>query len=575
MGGGDSKLGRANALALQGDFLPPGVTGAPSALYPPPDKPRLRIALLFGAGGLQPQSLPLLRLLAACEAATIALLVRHAPVERHAQGWAFGLYGLLDGHLEKRHLPSLDAPFDPATDCPLARIIDCSVLATGGGSGIELPAPALAALRDADLHVIIALDRSDWQGAVLSASRYGLWQYDWNGEGSERLDAALAEVLSNDRGVVACGLRQRTAQDKVGGVIARAEVTGVRLSLAIARRRVYEAAAVLAPRALRRLQRGEPLSTKPLIEPQRRSAATLTNGAIMRLMPRLALRWLWLRLSGQPGGWWFLAVRLRRDPTQETPATAGFRPLPAERGHYYADPFLIEKDGATHLFFEDFDVKRGRARIAHAALAADGTPSRATSVLERPYHISYPFVFSWRGDTWLLPETGGNRSVELYRCEEFPQRWGLDRTLLTGWRMVDATLHEDDGGGWWMFVQVHEHPRDAGALFLFMAETPLGPWQPHPSNPIQSDIRYARPGGRLFRHDGRLLRPAQDCSQRYGGALWLMEVRELTAELYREEPFLRLDPLELPGNLCLHHRDATDGFEFVDGMRLHPPAAAR
>jgi hypothetical protein len=74
---------------------------------------------------------------------------------------------------------------------------------------------------------------------------------------------------------------------------------------------------------------------------------------------------------------------------------------------------------------------------------------------------------------------------------------------------VDATLHADENGGWWMFVMISEDAQGPGALFLFMADSPLGPWRPHPLNPIQSDIRHTRPGGRLFHHEGKLLRPAK------------------------------------------------------------------
>jgi hypothetical protein len=253
---------------------------------------------------------------------------------------------------------------------------------------------------------------------------------------------------------------------------------------------------------------------------------------------------------------------------------SGFRPLSAATGRYYADPFLIEKDGKTHLFFEDFNQQLGRGRISHAALADDGTPGAVSVALERPYHLSYPFIFRWQDQIWLMPETGSARSVELYRSEEFPRRWTFHRHLLQGWRAVDGTLHADETGRWWMFVMVSEDAGGAGALFLFMANSPLGPWRPHPANPVQCDIRHARPGGRLFHHEGKLLRPAQDCSQRYGGALWLMEVTVLTREAYSEIPFRRLEPLDLPGNLCLHHRDATQRFVFVDGMRLRPPAGA-
>ena len=108
---------------------------------------------------------------------------------------------------------------------------------------------------------------------------------------------------------------------------------------------------------------------------------------------------------------------------------------------------------------------------------------------------------------------------------------------------------------------------------LFQAATPLGPWRPHARNPIQTDLRHCRPAGRLFRRQGKLLRPAQDGSSRYGGALWLMEVTTLTPETYREQPLLRLGPEWLAGNLCLHHRDATERFEVIDGMRQRPAEA--
>jgi hypothetical protein len=57
---------------------------------------------------------------------------------------------------------------------------------------------------------------------------------------------------------------------------------------------------------------------------------------------------------------------------------------------------------------------------------------------------------------------------------------------------------------------------------------------------------------------------------RYGGAVWLMEVLELTEEDYRERPFIRIGPEWLDGNLCLHHLDANDRFEVIDGMKLRP-----
>lgn len=58
----------------------------------------------------------------------------------------------------------------------------------------------------------------------------------------------------------------------------------------------------------------------------------------------------------------------------------------------------------------------------------------------------------------------------------------------------------------------------AGHLEVWHAASPLGPWEPHPANPVANGDRSRgfRSGGRLVVHDGRLLRFGQDCGQTYG-----------------------------------------------------------
>lgn len=57
-----------------------------------------------------------------------------------------------------------------------------------------------------------------------------------------------------------------------------------------------------------------------------------------------------------------------------------------------------------------------------------------------------------------------------------------------------------------------------GNLNVWHAESPLGPWEPHPLNPVANGPRAAgfRNGGRLVEHEGRLYRFGQDCGETYG-----------------------------------------------------------
>jgi len=79
-------------------------------------------------------------------------------------------------------------------------------------------------------------------------------------------------------------------------------------------------------------------------------------------------------------------------------------------------------------------------------------------------------------------------------------------------------------------------------LHLYFADSPLGPWTPHERNPIVSDVRFARPAGRIFRSNGHLCRPSQDSSLRYGYATIINIVTEFSMSAYREVPILRINP---------------------------------
>jgi hypothetical protein len=108
-------------------------------------------------------------------------------------------------------------------------------------------------------------------------------------------------------------------------------------------------------------------------------------------------------------------------------------------------------------------------------LHQDGTVGVSTPVLTRPYHLSYPFVFRWRDDWYMVPETLENRTVDLYRSTRFPYDWTHAGTLLEDVAAVDATLIERDGR-WWLFTTIAPFGgSENDELHIYLADTPLGP----------------------------------------------------------------------------------------------------
>ena len=107
----------------------------------------------------------------------------------------------------------------------------------------------------------------------------------------------------------------------------------------------------------------------------------------------------------------------------------------------------------------------------------------------------------------------------------------------------------------------------ATALYLFYADSPMGPWRPHRLNPVKVDVRSTRPAGRPFRHGGRLYRPAQDGAPVYGSAIVVHEILELTPTSFREVQIARISPEWRPGLSGTHTLNAAGSLTAIDARQ--------
>jgi hypothetical protein len=263
---------------------------------------------------------------------------------------------------------------------------------------------------------------------------------------------------------------------------------------------------------------------------------------------------------------WFLAHRLGETRPLALPEPGDFRPWLPPRDRYWADPFPVRHEGRYYLFFEEYLWSTRRGRIVASVLRPDGHWEPPRVVLDHAEHLSYPCVFTWQGEWFLVPESGARRSVELWRCLEFPGRWTLDTVLMHDVRAADATLVEIDDR-WWLFTCLGTEGPACEQCFLFHAASPRGPWTPHAQNPIVVGAHQARPAGRVFRSGGKWLRPAQDCSQRYGRRIVLHEIVALTPQAYREVAVGAIEPDWSPRLLGTHTWNQVDELTVVDGCR--------
>ena len=238
--------------------------------------------------------------------------------------------------------------------------------------------------------------------------------------------------------------------------------------------------------------------------------------------------------------------------------------------HFYADPFPVTWQGRTFVFFDDLDPRVGKGTISAIEFGAHGPIGEAIPVLEEPWHLSYPFLMTFDGALWMIPESSANRDVTLYKCIEFPHRWEPQATLLSGLELADATIVRR-GGYYYLFGATRDGAGGySDTLSIYYADHPLRPWQAHGSNPVLLDRVAARPAGNFIERHGRLLRPAQDCSNGYGCALTLIEVEELTPSSFRQSVRHVIGPgCEWPGRK-LHTLNRSGRLEVIDGTTIQP-----
>lgn len=265
----------------------------------------------------------------------------------------------------------------------------------------------------------------------------------------------------------------------------------------------------------------------------------------------------------------------KRSP--EDTSLQNFQLLAPPEGRFWADPFVFRKEGDYFVFFEDASVVTGHGHIAVMQFKPNSDCAPPKAILSKPYHLSYPFVFSWESNIYMIPESADNNSVDLYRFRSFPSELEHIQTLLRGVCAYDATLIEHDER-WWMFATIRQavdtSPSDE--LYIFHAESPVSKkWYAHPMNPVLSDIRRARPAGRIFSHEGRLYRPSQNCSFRYGYSLNFNVIDELTTNTYREHLVADITPDKTFQFQAIHTWNQCDDIVFVDAVHRAPRSFLR
>lgn len=399
------------------------------------------------------------------------------------------------------------------------------------------------ALRAYELHIILTFGPRSATAESLALARLGVW--------SHILPDGLWELATRQPSTVAV-LKKLDTDPDGGTVVLTARVATERISVHRALSRLRWKAASLAERALRDATASE--AAPP-------SAQPVGNAGMLLPLASVAAHYAMQKLRDRATDeQWMVAFAFGHQDFRR------FHRLEPPRDRMWADPFVIADRDRAWIFVEEMELANPRGVLAVIEAHRDGSWSPPVRILERPYHLSYPCVFRWDGAFWMVPESGGDRTVQLFRATDFPFRWERVQLLLQEIEAVDATPFEYRGR-WWMYLTTPSSPNVYDELSVYSADTPLGPWTPHRRNPVLSDIVGGRCGGRPFLRHGKFVRAAQDGAKRYGHAMQLRELVTLTPDAWEERVIGRILPDWAPGLGGTHTMNVDGDVTVIDGFR--------
>jgi len=232
----------------------------------------------------------------------------------------------------------------------------------------------------------------------------------------------------------------------------------------------------------------------------------------------------------------------------------------------FADPFIIKLKDKTYILYEDLYLPKNKANVSAAIIDNGSLRLIRKNIIEKAHHISFPFIFEYKNEIYLLLEEWRTNQLSLYKAKKFPNIWEKLSILLTDVAAIDPVIFQQDNFWWLFFTRRDSDPNYR--LYIYYSENLFGPWKPHKRNPVKTDVRSSRPAGNLFYYNGNLIRPAQDCSETYGGRIALNKVIALNPYEFKEEPLFFIRPKRNEHfNKGIHTINAADNIIVIDGKK--------
>lgn len=242
------------------------------------------------------------------------------------------------------------------------------------------------------------------------------------------------------------------------------------------------------------------------------------------------------------------------------------------RDRFFADPFLLSvSDRLIEVLVEEFMYETNKGRIALLQVdPRDFSLIDRKTILELDTHLSYPVIICWDNKKFIYPENGADKRVSLYEFNEFDKTCRFYQDILSPQKLnefkdivwpADSTIFEYNQKYWLFMTPDVENSR----LMIFNSNIPVGNYKQQNRIGKTNNIENSRAAGNLFKCNGIIYRPVQNCREGYGKSIKIQRVMELSEDNFQEETVMELYPCSNVYSRGIHTINFKNNLCVVDG----------
>lgn len=226
------------------------------------------------------------------------------------------------------------------------------------------------------------------------------------------------------------------------------------------------------------------------------------------------------------------------------------RVLKPDYRRWYADPIPFFFNNKYYVFVEVFDKLKGKGYIGISHIDLEGRLTKPVKIIEEPFHMSFPNVFVYKEQAYIVPECSASGQVRIYQMDNGDiEKWNLYYTFDKK-NIVDiAVCESDDSKIYFLASEINvKNPYQTRGLLYEVNN--LNDRSRIQLNLIWQQKEYtyaARNGGNFISDNGECLRVVQHSTKDiYGKFITLNRVKQLNRDGLEEEVIKKISPADIP-----------------------------